>query len=117
MAVARHGALQGGVLTMLTLVIFWMAVYGLANAIAILKVGDPIRSITNRIPVISHLFHCPTCLSFWIGMAFSAWILSPSSQVCPSSWKTIVLDGLAASGFAYVAHVTMERVGLGLESI
>lgn len=102
---------------MLTLVIFWMAVYGLANAVAILKVGTPVRWITDKIPGISHLFHCPTCLSFWIGMAFSLWILSPCSQVCPSSVKTIVMDGLAASAFSYVAHVTMERVGLGLDSI
>lgn len=102
---------------MFSLVLFWVAVYGLANAIAILKAGVPIRAITGKIPVLSHLFKCPTCLSFWIGMGCSFWFFSPASQVCPTVWKHVLVDGVAAAGFSYMAHVTMEKLGFGIDSI
>lgn len=146
---------------MLTLVVFVLAVYGLANAIAMLKIGvyffgDPVDQIvlkdgtkalwkaltkksidfiefedTNgairnvrrddvdrilsrkglgRIPYLGDMFYCPACLSFWIGMATSAWIASPAGQVCPVTWKAVLLDGLMACGASWLLHLAATRM-------
>lgn len=150
---------------MLTLIIFLLAVYGLANAIAMLKIGvyffgDPENQLimadgrkydwkkfvdkgdyyeiefTNgvknelkkvggdrilrrkglgRIPYLGEMFYCPACLSFWIGMAASWWILSPAAQVCARGWKTTVLDGLMACGASWLLHVFSMKMTAGAE--
>lgn len=150
---------------MLTLVVFLLAVYGLANAIATLKIGvyffgDPEnvlifsdgrkypwkklvdkgdhyevvfdngvkneipkregdrvlrRKGLGRIPYIGDLFYCPACLSFWIGMAASWWILSPAAQVCQRGWRTTVLDGLAACAASWLLHVFSMKMTAGVE--
>lgn len=151
---------------MLTVVIFLLAVYGLANAIAMLKIGvyffgDPedkvilkdgtktpwktltrksmdtlefesakgvIRKLRNddidrilarkglgRIPYLGEMFYCPACLSFWIGMAASWWILSPAAQVCARGWKTTLLDGLMACAASWLLHVFSLKMMAGAE--
>ena len=145
---------------MLTLIVFLLAVYGLANAIAMLKIGvyffgDPenqlimadgrkydwkelvdkgdryevvfANGVSNtipkgagdrvlrrkglgRIPYVGDMFYCPACLSFWIGMAASEWILSPARQVCPVAWKAQLLDGLAACAASWLLHVISMRL-------
>jgi len=102
---------------MFTLVVFIAAVYGLANAIAVLKAGALIRKAVAKVPVLSDFVKCPPCLSFWIGMAVSAWVLSPASQVCAPGWRPIVIDGLAASGIVWLLHVAAERTAFGLDNL
>jgi len=102
---------------MLALTVFMFAVYGLANAVAVHKVGLPLRTAVSRIPYVSTLVKCPACVSFWIGMAVSAWVLSPAAQVCGPGWRPVVLDGLAASGVIWLLHVAAERTGFGLEHL
>jgi hypothetical protein len=150
---------------MLTLVIFLLAVYGLANAIAMLKIGvyffgDPVdelvlsggtriawrslaetgsqigiedqngrqvtfektdvkrilrRKFLGRIPYVGEMFYCPACLSFWIGMAASAWVISPAFQVCPVAWKAVLLDGLMACATSWLLHAAAVRMTRGAE--
>jgi hypothetical protein len=150
---------------MLTVVIFLLAVYGLANAIAMLKIGvyffgDPEDTVVlntgtkihwkklidrgggldikdlkgndwsirktdidrilarkglGRIPYLGEMFYCPACLSFWIGMAASWWILSPAAQVCQAGWKTTVLDGLMACAASWLLHVFSMKMMAGAE--
>lgn len=117
------------------LALFALAVYGLANAMAVLKIGQfmfgksvcietdcphprhpyELRKSLGRIPKIGDLFYCPPCLAFWIGMAASWWLFSPSSLLIPRGWRTTILDGLMASGMTYILHVWMEYLGKDLD--
>jgi uncharacterized protein YbdZ (MbtH family) len=103
------------------LLVFVTAVYGLANAIAVLKFGRFLfgtwkeRKGLGRIPYAGDLFYCPPCLAFWIGMAASKWFVSPAGAVVPAGWKAMIADGLVASAFAYLAHVWAEKTSSGLE--
>lgn len=149
----------------LALVVFLLAVYGLANALAVLKIGCwlfgdprdeielrngqriPWKSVADRvdkyqfedldgrtafinktevarvrrrrglgrIPYVGDLFYCPACLSFWIGMAASNWVLSPATLVCAAGWRTVLLDGLAASAASWLLHVAAMRLAHGVE--
>lgn len=112
--------------------LYLMAVHGLANAIAFLKVGRWIfglgyceeegcpaqghpkehRRFLARIPHFGDLFFCPPCLSFWIGIAFSRFIFSPAlllSGIPILWWKAALADGLAASAFSFFAHLWAQR--------
>lgn len=105
---------------MLTLVIFLLAVYGLANAFR-LKIGQwffgrrEARRFLGKVPYVGDLFYCPPCLSFWIGMLFSFVIVSPAFLVCPVWWKAMILDGLAACGVTWLLHVGSEKMADGLD--
>jgi hypothetical protein len=117
-------------------VLYLLAVHGLANAIAFLKVGRWIfgtgycekeecsapghpkegRRFLARIPHLGDLFFCPPCLSFWIGIVFSRLAFSPLLLLVPLSipwWKAAVLDGLAASAFSFFAHIAAQRTIFG----
>lgn len=102
---------------MFSFAVFIFAVYGMANAIAVLKFGHPIRTAFGKVPVLSTLVKCPPCLSFWIGMAVSAFVLSPAAQICPAGWRSILLDGLSASGLVWLIHVAAERTSFGLDDL
>lgn len=106
---------------MLSLVLFFMAVYGLASALTVLKFGQYFfgthkeRKSLGKIPFLGDIFYCPPCISFYLGMAVSVFILSPSMMVVPVWWKAMLLDGLAAVAFSYLAHVTAEKLSHGLD--
>lgn len=114
----------------LVLVIFLGATYGLANAIAVLKIGqmifgigycpeegckDPghpkeLRRFLGRIPYAGDLFYCPPCLAFWIGMLISVLVVSPSRIVIRVPWHGTIMDGLLASGAIWLLHLIAERL-------
>lgn len=102
------------------LALFVLVVYGLANAIAVLKIGRYFigtvtdRKFLGRVPYLGDLLYCPPCVAFWIGMAFSWGLLSPASDWIAVWWKAMIMDGLAASGAIYLVHVTAERLGHNL---
>lgn len=146
---------------MLTLIIFLLAVYGLANAIAMLKIGcyffgDPTDEVVlktgskipwkilsdkgnrlevdgktellksdvrqvlrrkglGRIPYVGEMFYCPACLSFWIGMTTSFWILSPAAQVVHVQWKAVLLDGFMACAASWLLHTIAMKLMHGVE--
>lgn len=111
-------------------VLFLMAVFGLSNAIAALKIGrwffgigycdkkdckDPkhpkeLRRFLGRIPHVGDLFYCAACLSFWIGMACSKWIMSPSAPFCATWWGAMLVDGMAACGMSWMLYLLAERL-------
>ena len=128
----------------LAFVLFLLSVYGLSNAVAVLKFGqfffgqghcddEACRSLRHprdkrkflgRIPKLGDLFYCPPCLAFWIGMACSAWILSPAWLVMVSLaperavfWKAVILDGLTASAVTWLLHALAMRLIDGLKNV
>ena len=106
-------------LQLVQLALFILAIYGLANAIAVLKIGQAVfgthkqRKFLGRIPFMGDLFYCPPCLAFWIGIAFSKWVFSPSKPFVDASWKSLVVDGLAASGVVWLIHLMASWLGRG----
>src|SRR4029077_14465593 len=122
---------------MLSLVIFVLAVYGLASALTVLKFGRYFfgvgycggkdcldakcakddaqkgskahRKFLGRLPFFGDVFYCPPCISFYIGMGVSVFMLSPSRTLVPIWCKAMFLDGLVAVAFSYLAHVTVEK--------
>lgn len=122
---------------LLTAILFFLSVYGLANAISVLKIGryfigqshcfekdcialdhplDKRRGL-GTVPYLGDLLYCPPCLSFWIGSAVSLLIISPASLVIIRSFSSMLIDGLSACAVSYILHVVMEKVGQGVETL
>lgn len=121
----------------IVLFVFLWAVYGLSNAIAVLKIGRFIfgishcskedctstghpkefRKFLGRIPYLGDLFYCPPCLAFWFGMAASRLGVSPSAFVTDVPWTATIVDGLLASGVVWMLHLAAERLGHGLRDL
>jgi hypothetical protein len=134
-------SLQGGMLTAMpfgpTLIIFLFAIYGLANAIAVLKIGQyfigtshcsekdckkeghpkETRKGLGRVPYLGDLLYCPPCLAFWFGMAMSHFVVSPAAAggLVGPWWQGMAIDGLIASGMIWILHLTAERLGHGVD--
>lgn len=134
-------ALQGGLQLMPTfwptLIIFLFSIYGLANAIAVLKIGQFIfgqshctqkdcknaghpketRKGLGMIPYLGDLFYCPPCLAFWFGMGLARLGVSPAlgSGFMGPWWVAMMIDGLIASGVVWLLHLTAERLGHGVD--
>lgn len=120
---------------MIPLILFFLAVYGLASALTVLKFGryffgtvqcdkkecqqkghpKETRKFLGKIPFFGDIFYCPPCISFYLGMIFSVFLFSPSRGLVPVWWKAMLLDGLAAVAFSYLAHVTAERLSHNLD--
>jgi hypothetical protein len=117
----------------LELALFVLSVYGLATSIAVLKAGKLIRSPLEALSEISWsgsfwrlpgqflfaLAKCPPCLSFWIGLAASWWVLSPARAIVAArggpEWVAAIVDGLAACGASWILHVATMRMCMGIE--
>jgi hypothetical protein len=112
--------------------IFVLAVYGLTNAIAILKIGrflfgvgqcneegcpelkHPLdkRKFLGRLPWLGDLFYCPPCVAFWIGMLASKMLFSPAATfvaIPGMAWRGTIVDGLAASGAVWLLYTWTEK--------
>lgn len=97
------------------LTVFVLAVWGLANAIGVLKVGKPIREFLKDTPVLKDLFRCPACLGFWMGMGASWFVFSPSlsciSREFPDPrFAAMVADGLVCSGVNWFLYCVCTRL-------
>lgn len=123
-------SLHERVLTVLELALFALAVFGLASAVTVLKIGRyffgtshceekecqnskhpyETRKFLGRIPYFGDLFYCPPCLGFWLGMGTSVWILSPSQELIEVWWKAMLLDGCVAVGIVWILHVAVMRM-------
>jgi len=112
-------------------VLFFLAVYGAAISVAVLKLGLPLRRLAAHVPpryerklmrdgketveqrsVLMDFLSCPPCLSFWIAALFSRFAWSPSAPHLRSFpwWYAAVADGLAAVAVSWILHVITERV-------
>lgn len=103
---------------------FWFcAVYGISNAIAVLKFGQYyIHPLADHIPVVRNMVHCVACTSMWIGVLASWIVFSPIQLAwhalqlaCPElslaalpMWKTLFMDGAAASAVSYLLYSFTE---------
>jgi len=133
-ALAGGGALQDRMLMSMLAIFFLLAVYGLANSIAVLKAGKMVRNPLEALAdfwagslwglpwrFLVALVKCPPCLSFWIGMAASWQGFSPSRDVILArggqEWMAIAMDGLAACGASWILHVAAMRMCIGIEKI
>lgn len=114
--------------TLTKLVVMALAVYGLANAITVLKAGHPIRLLFETLELKTQntiikrfwtfwriLFKCPPCLSFWFGMAGSVWVLSITGDLVRHWWMAMVVDGLIVCATSWLLHLVAERIGHGLD--
>lgn len=114
--------------TLTRLVVMTLAVYGLANAIAVLKAGYPIRRFFETLELKTTnkwlkgfwgfwktLFKCPPCLSFWFGMAGSCWVLSITRGLIEPWWQAMVVDGFILCATSWLLHLVAERLGHGLD--
>lgn len=138
MAFAGGGALQGWLLSMHELIgfaLFVLAVYGLSNAMAVLKIGQFFfgvshckedgcpapshphdkRRFLGRIPWFGEMFYCPPCLAFWIGMLASQVIMSPAGMFIAIWWKGMIVDGLVASAIAWLLFTWTEKNAVGTD--
>jgi hypothetical protein len=94
-------------------IIWALAVYGLANAVAVLKFGQLyIHPWTDKIPVVRHVAHCCACASFWVALVASWFVFSPAQAAFPSlvAWKALWVDGAAASAVSYLLYSVAEHL-------
>ncbi len=132
-----HEGLLSGAPWPLELFLFLMSVHALATAIAVLKIGRFIfgkghcdqkeclalghpkehRRFLGRIPYVGDLFYCTPCLAFWIGMAASAYVVSPARRVCPFWWQAMIMDGLAACAVSWILFLVAARLAQGVDGI
>ncbi len=98
-------------LTLLKGVFFFLATFGAANAIAVLKVGEVVRGTCKvprrfgAIPYFGRMFFCAACIGFWIALAVSAWVISPTAEFLHPKWRSILVDAFSASGVIWLIHV------------
>lgn len=116
-ALACLRTLQERLLRMLSLVVFIFAVYGLSNALTVLKTRVILQSTLGRVPIVGKMAYCPACVAFWLGLAASVWVLSPASLAGAQGWTARLLDACMACGVTYILHVLAERLGYGLEEL
>lgn len=113
---------------LIKLLVMALAIYGLTNAIAVLKAGHPLRSFLEMMELQTRnksgktfwafwriLFKCPPCLSFWFGMAASVWVLSITRSLVPEWWMAMLMDGFILCGTSWLLHLAAERLGHGLD--
>lgn len=131
MGLACRGPLLHRLLTMeqaSRLALFLLSVYGLANAIAVLKAGKPVRFLAALVPPrypgrdhcgtpcartpLLDLVSCPACLGFWIGGLLSYTVFSPTAfMLGVTGLRGALVDGFAALAFCWIVHVILCRLG------
>ena len=94
---------------------YLLAVYGAANAVAVLNFGKfYIHPWATRIPVVRHIVKCVACSAAWIGVLVSLVFFSPTSLTLTAlsfhlpQWKTVLVDGAAASAVSYLLYSLTE---------
>lgn len=92
------------------LVLFLLAVYGVANAVVVLKTRLVFQRVAGKIWVLRDLIKCPPCVAFWVGIWFSCFYLSPASSFCPQRWVAAIVDGFAGLGAVWLLHLRAERL-------
>jgi len=98
-------------------VFYLFAVYGAANAVAVLNFGVfYIHPWATRIPVVKHVVKCVACCSAWVGVLVSLVFYSPTSLTLVAlsiqlpQWKTVLVDGAAASAVSYLLYSLTEHL-------
>jgi hypothetical protein len=92
------------------LVLFLLAVYGVANAVVVLKTRLVFQKVLGRVWILRDLIQCPPCVGFWVALAFSRLVLSPGSYFCATWWAATIVDGFAGLGAVWLLHLRAERL-------
>ena len=96
---------------LMPLIVVWaLAVHGITQIVTVSRIARPVREVAPSPR--RALLSCPMCFGFWVGLALSLCGLSPLGPLV--SWPGLaraVVDGAAASGVAWAAHVTLARLG------
>lgn len=78
------------------LLLFLLAVWGLAYAICLGVIGAPLRAAGQAIhPYLGKFLSCPACIGFWAGLGVSLAGFGPAG----TGWAGAIASGLAACGF------------------
>lgn len=100
--------------------LFFLAVYAVANAVAVLKFGKLyVHPWSDKIPVFRFAFRCVACASAWIGVFGSWFLFSPTKTVFDllghfillgdlPLWKAYLVDGAVASAVSYILYSFTE---------
>lgn len=94
-------------MTVATLCIWMLVVYGVTTAITISKVAAPLRRRFVRWPWLHGFVHCPMCVGFWVGLVTS---FVPSLRAWQPTMNPIA-NGFAGSAVCWIVHVAMVRMG------
>jgi hypothetical protein len=96
---------------------FLLAVYGVTLIVTVSKLFAPLRALFLRLTG-SHFLHCPMCVGFWISNAI---VLCRTTDVRipvdahPATWILyLLIFGGAGSGFCWIVHVILVRLGQDL---
>jgi len=105
--------------------LFLAGTLGASLALGVLAVGHPFRAAASLLDrflfprswegggqggPLRMLAHCPACLSFWIALALSFWIVPFRSWSCREIVERILL-GLSATAVTWVVHVVLTKLG------
>ncbi len=93
------------------LILFFLAVFGVANAVCVLKTRMVFEKLFGKIWILKDLIKCPPCVAFWTGMTCSRYLLSPASSFCPKWWGAMLIDGFGALAAVWLLHLKAERLG------
>ena len=97
--------------TSVELTVWAMVVYGLTLILTTSSLFAGARRHLLRIhPMLGALARCPMCLGFWVGAAGA---LMPSLRVVDTGFLPcdLILSGAASSGWCWMVHVVMTRMG------
>lgn len=92
----------------LALAVYLLGTFGIASAISILKTRVVFEKTLGWAPIVRDLIRCPACLSFWIGLAISLWVFSPSFPLVLERWKSALLDASAAMGTSLLLSIPVK---------
>lgn len=92
------------------LIIFLLSVYGVANAVVVLKTRLVFHAVLGRVWIVKDMILCPPCVGFWTGIVFGRWILSPASFYGCAGIPGLLLDGFSALGAVWLLHLKAERL-------
>lgn len=116
----------------LTMFFFWsLIVFSLTNLLVVSKIFYPLRvwltysklqeikdengiryeGTPRKIQFFSALIHCPMCLGFWVGMAASLAITSPTQVILLGDyfWANLISDGLLGSISSWIYYLVLGR--------
>lgn len=105
--------------SVLAMIQFLLATYGLTLIVTQSKIFRPVRGLfegtSNRLlKFFGDMLHCPMCFGFWSGIFWSRFWPAVAISDLPR-WETGTLNILAAgcvsSAFCWIVRVALHRLG------
>jgi hypothetical protein len=111
------------------LLLLWMlAVYGLADVIAKARIGAPLRrlfpvsrpdrpGVDGQVVTFAHLIRCPKCVGWWVAGALTFLHLGPAESLqalggsITSALLRAGLNAFAGAAWCWMLHVVLCKLG------